>query len=80
MNRVKYIITSDGSAVVFSAAISHDRFKRLNPTSAGFVDFFVNDKGRMDCTCFGDSFSLGIGSDESDAQKVRLQILGNFLS
>ena len=79
MNRVKYIIASDGSAVVFSAAISHDTFKHLNPTSAGFVNFFVNDEGKIDCTCFGDSYSLGIGSQESDTLDIRLQILGRFL-
>jgi hypothetical protein len=77
MFEAKYVITKDGHAIVFSAAISHDTFKAKEPVSAGFV-FFGADSDSTTCTCYGDSFSLGIGSNpEEDQRRIENQILNH---
>jgi hypothetical protein len=59
---VKYIKTKDGKIIVFPGTMMHSDFKHFEPTSAGFVEFYIiNDEVR--CRCYGESISLGLKCD-----------------
>jgi hypothetical protein len=79
MNRAKYII-ADGSAIVFSAAITHSDMVRGKGRidGAGFVTFaMVNVDGEdiIKANAYGDSVSLGIKSrGEDDSIIITRQI------
>ena len=79
MNRAKYII-ADGSAIVFSAAITHSDMARGKGRidGAGFVTFsMVNVDGEdiIKANAYGDSVSLGIKSrGEDDSAIITRQI------
>jgi hypothetical protein len=70
----KYIKTEDRSIIVFSPAIQHSDLRHLNPVSAGFISFGVNKDGNPSCTCYGESFSLGMKSEEEDTMLAKLQL------
>ena len=75
MTKAKYIKTKSGDIIVFSAAMMHSEFKHYNPISAGFIDFYINNEGNPTCSCFGESISLGLISDEEeDTRLARIQL------
>jgi hypothetical protein len=81
MLKTKYVIV-EGSAIVFSAALTHKNMVGYNKRcdGAGFVQFtpYVNEWGeeRVKATCYGESISLGIKSREEDSMIVTRQICG----
>ena len=68
MRKLKYVIV-DGSPIIFTEDISHDTFRHLNPTSAGFVSIAFID-GKVSADCFGESWSLNIKSHPDDSAIV----------
>jgi hypothetical protein len=76
--RTKYIRTSENEIIVFSELQQHSEFKSFNPISAGFISIGIRD-GNPDCTCHGESVSLGLKSMEDDTRLARKQILGDYL-
>ena len=38
----------------------------MNPISAGFISFGINEEGNPTCSCYGESISLGLKSDEEE--------------
>lgn len=67
----KYIRVRYG-IIIFPESISHDTFKHLNPTSAGFCYILDNE-----VKCFGHSFSLGIKSEpKKDSFDATNQLFG----
>lgn len=84
MRDVKYVIVN-GSAIVFSAAITHNEMVKYNQKAdgAGFVRFYPekNSYGEdvIVANCYGESFSLGVKSrEEEDSILVTSQICGNY--
>jgi hypothetical protein len=81
MLETKYVIV-DGSAIVFSAAITHSDMVKYGKVAegAGFVRFYYGkdewDEDRVIAKCYGDSFSLGVASREEDSELVTRQICG----
>jgi len=79
MSRVKYIRTSNNEIIVFSELQQHKEFKRFNPISAGFIAIGVGSDGNPDCSCFGESVSLDLKSNEADDTRLaKKQILGDY--
>jgi hypothetical protein len=81
---VKYVII-DGSAIVFSSAITHSDMVRHHQKAegAGFVRFYSskNEWGEdiITAKCYGESISLGVVSrGEEDSFIVTQQICGNY--
>lgn len=74
--KAKYIKTKDNKIIVFSDLQNHDEFKTFNPVSAGFISIGIGDDRNPDCTCYGDSVSLGLKSMEDDTKLAKKQILG----
>ena len=75
----KYIRTSDDRIIVFSELQQHKEFRGFEPVSAGFISIGVGKDGNPDCTCYGESVSLGIKSNEvEDTFLARKQILGHY--
>lgn len=75
----KYIITENGSAILFSEAQSHCDFREFKPVSAGFVQIYTP-KGLDEIVvgCYGRSLSLDLPSNpEVDAKLIKRQIIGN---
>lgn len=63
---LKYIRTRHNEIIIFSDSIDHDKFKSLDPASAGFLMFF-----KKYVTCYGDSVTLGLKADpEMDTDLV----------
>ncbi len=78
LDAAKYVITQDGTVIVFGGGMAHSDFKHLQPTSAGFVYFNVDKDGKIEPQCFGESKSLGIGSNPQDAIPIRLQLIEDY--
>jgi len=57
--------------IFFPQIIEHSTFKHMNPISAGFC-YFDDELVR----CFGDSYSLGIGSTKDDSKLATKQVFG----
>lgn len=75
--KTKYIKTGDNKIIVFSGALQHDEFRKFNPVSAGFISFGALGKYDPDCTCYGESVSLKLKSDEDeDTRLAKQQLLG----
>lgn len=68
--KLKYIKTIDNIIVVFPEVLAHDKFKYLNPVSAGFIQIHPNENFEtgVEYTCYGESISLGLKSDETDSK------------
>jgi hypothetical protein len=66
MARAKYIKTKDKEIIVFGEIMVHSDFKNMNPISAGFISFGINEDGNPTCSCYGESISLGLKSDEEE--------------
>lgn len=83
MRDVKYVIV-DGSAIVFSAAITHSDMVKYGKKAdgAGFVRFYPDKNSWGEdvivAKCYGSSFSLGVDSREEDSILVTSQICGNY--
>ena len=66
MARAKYIKTKDKEIIVFGEIMVHSDFKNMNPISAGFISFGINEEGNPTCSCYGESISLRLPSDEEE--------------
>lgn len=76
MGYTKYIKTEDNQIIVFGECTTHDQLKDLHPVSAGFISFGIDKDGEVDCSCFGESISLGLKCDKIiDTELARKQIL-----
>ncbi len=73
--KVKYIRTKDDEIIVFNEMMMHIEFQHFKPKSAGFINIYINEKGRLDCKCYGESISLDIKSHEDDSDLAKRQIL-----
>jgi len=74
----KYVKTNKGYIIVFSELFQHSDFKQFNPVSAGFISIGVGEDGNPSCTCYGESVSLNLKSQEIDTMLANKQILGNL--
>jgi hypothetical protein len=66
MPKAKYIKTKDKEIIVFGEIMLHSDFRNMNPVSAGFISFGINEDGNPTCKCYGGSISLGLPSDEEE--------------
>ena len=71
----KYIKTKDKKIIIFSGLNAHSDFKIFNPISAGFLHFLIDDNNNVICQCYGESFSLGLKSNEEDSRLAQIQII-----
>lgn len=76
MSSMKYIVVDTGlvdAIIIFPDVIQHNTFAESFPyiVSAGFIT--MSPKGVY--TCYGKSYSLGIGSREIDSQIANEQII-----
>lgn len=78
MNEVKYVRTSNDDIVVFPASMEHAKFKHLNPVSAGFIQFYV-ENNKIKCECYGKSFSLDIEAKKEDNILADIQLTRNWI-
>jgi len=77
MNKVKYVKTKNNRIIVFNECFFHSEFTRFEPVSAGFISFGIDSKtGNPTCSCYGESISLGLKSEEIDSDLAKRQILG----
>ncbi len=80
MNKVKYIRTRNNEIIVFSDLQQHKDFKHFDPVSAGFISIGitkVDGYPEVTCSCYGESVSLELKSDEEkDTRLAKRQILG----
>jgi hypothetical protein len=73
MFKTKYIKTKNKEIIMFGEIIQHSSFRNREPISAGFVSFGKDKSGNPTCTCYGESISLGLKSDEEDTKLARIQ-------
>jgi hypothetical protein len=81
--KVKYIRTKSNAIIVFSELQQHREFEKFEPVSAGFiaigtkkVKYGEQVYHEVDCTCYGESISLGLKANEvEDTKLARRQIL-----
>lgn len=71
--KTKYIKTKNKDIIMFGEIIEHSSFKYQEPISAGFISFGTDSFGNPTCTCYGESISLGLKSDEEDTELARFQ-------
>lgn len=74
--KAKYIRTKHNEIIVFSELQKHNEFIHFNPISAGFICIGIGEDKNPDCTCYGESISLGLSSKEDDTRLAKKQILG----
>ena len=71
---MKYVIFNDIQFVIFPNSVSHDTFKNLKPTSAGFLSFHETEDEFGDKVtkvfCRGDSYSLDLDSRCEEDDKI----------
>jgi hypothetical protein len=73
--RAKYIKTKRDEIIVFGEIMVHSDFKHMNPVSAGFISFGIDEVGNPTCRCYGESISLGLSSDEErDTLLAKMQM------
>jgi len=77
MRKRKYIITEKDDIIIFSECIRHDAFLHLKPKSAGFVQFFVDDEGKVGVNCYGESISLKLKSLPGDNEIAERLLLND---
>lgn len=66
MSKAKYIKTKEKEIIVFGEIMLHSDFRNMNPISAGFIYFGIDEDGNATCSCHGESISLGLASDEEE--------------
>ena len=84
--KLKYIKTKANVIIAFPALLEHAQFADFNPVTAGFmsigtkkVEYSGQFYHETDCTCYGESTSLGLKADEiADSKLARRQILGHL--
>jgi hypothetical protein len=76
MPKAKYIKTKDKEIIVFGEIMLHSDFRGMNPVSAGFISFGINEEGNPTCKCYGGSISLGLLSDEEEDTQLAQSQLG----
>ena len=77
MKKLKYIITKDGSPILFGNATKHNElFPKSAIRSAGFVSIdYDREADKYIATCYGESESLGIKSmPEQDKSSIERMI------
>jgi hypothetical protein len=73
--RTKYVITKDKKIIVFPEMFNHSDFIHFQPISAGFISFGVNKNGNPSCSCYGESISLKLKSNEEvDTELAKRQL------
>jgi hypothetical protein len=71
----KYIKTKYQKIIVFSELMVHSDFKKFDPVSAGFIDFYTDENDNVKCRCYGSSISLNLKSQpEEDTMLANMQI------
>jgi hypothetical protein len=74
----KYVMTEQGP-ILFTDAFAHSDFRGANPTSAGCFLFSPSSNGEeISVAVFGESFTLNLKSNESDADKIKHAFSGNM--
>jgi len=79
--KTKYVVTKEGTIIVFPELLQHSEFRGFEPISAGFISFGVNKEGNPTCSCYGESISLGLKSNpEEDTiiAKRQLNMLDDY--
>jgi hypothetical protein len=71
----KYIITPESEIIVFPETMLHSHFEDFKPLRAGFISFGVDSDGNPSCSCYGESYSLGLRSDPEKDTKIAKQRL-----
>lgn len=78
----KYIRTRNNEIIVFPELIQHKEFKDFEPVSAGFISIGIKKVDGYpvtDCSCYGQSDSLGLKSNEEEDTRLAIkQILGHY--
>jgi hypothetical protein len=74
MPKAKYIKTKNREIIVFGEIMLHSDFRNMNPVSAGFISFGINEEGNPTCKCYGESISLRLQSDEEDTFLAQSQL------
>ena len=76
MPKAKYIKTKNKEIIVFGEIMLHSDFRNMDPVSAGFISFGINEDGNPTCNCYGESISLGLPSDEEEDTFIAQSQLG----
>ena len=76
MMKTKYIKTESNEIIMFGEIMLHSEFRHMNPVSAGFVSFGLNEDGNPTCSCYGGSITLGLSSDEEEDTRLAKQQFG----
>lgn len=75
MRNFKYVIINDIYPVVFGEYFQHSdvvaRLNNPNVTSAGFGALYIDDQGRIQISCYGESTSLEKKAGKYDATIIR---------
>jgi hypothetical protein len=74
MSKAKYIKTKNREIIVFGEIMLHSDLRNMNPVSAGFISFGINEEGNPTCSCYGESISLRLQSDEEDTFLAQIQL------
>ena len=75
--RCKYVRTENDVIIIFSELLQHKEFSNFNPKSAGFIAIGASGRHQPEISCYGESVSLNLKSNETeDTRLARKQILG----
>ena len=66
----KYVMTPEG-AILFPNTFNHSFFRFANVTSAGQFAIYLADGDDILVLVLGDSLTLGVSSDEMDAERIK---------
>lgn len=66
MATLKYVRTEKGEIIAFPEYKCHADYAHLKPISAGFIEMYHDEFGRLRYRCFGESVSLRIASKEQE--------------
>lgn len=75
--KCKYVRTENNVIIIFSELLQHKEFISFNPISAGFIAIGASGRHQPEISCYGESVSLKLKSNEAeDTLLARKQILG----